>query len=127
MMSAIVLRRRAGIREFTDQFVSSPEVQAMMARVDTVFDPAIEAQGFDKMRSIVEVDLKDGRKLVQKSDDRYRGGPDRPFTREELHEKFADCAGLFLSPQQIARALDAIESVDRVASVRELVKALSPA
>ena len=81
MMTSIALRRRAGIREFTDEFVSSSPVQAMMPRIETVFDPAIEARGFDKMRSIVEVDLVDGRKLAQPSDERYRGGPDRPFTR----------------------------------------------
>jgi len=63
MMSAIALRRRAGIREFTDEFVASAPVQAMMTKVDTVFDQQIEARGFDKMRSIVEVDLVDGRKL----------------------------------------------------------------
>ena len=56
MMASIALRRRAGIREFTDEFVASAPVQAMMSRVDTVFDPQIEARGFDKMRSIVEVD-----------------------------------------------------------------------
>ena len=38
MMSAIVLKRRAGIREFTDAFVASAPVQAMMAKVETVFD-----------------------------------------------------------------------------------------
>ena len=30
-----------------------------------VFDPKIEAMGFDKMRSVVEVDLKDGQTFVQ--------------------------------------------------------------
>ena len=124
MMSSIVLRRRAGIREFTDEFVASAPVQSMMAKVDTVFDPQIEARGFDKMRSIVDVDLADGRKLSQPSDERYRGGPDRPFTRAELHDKFTDCASLVLSPERITHALEAIESVDRLASVRELVAAL---
>jgi 2-methylcitrate dehydratase PrpD len=124
MMSAIALRRRAGIREFTDEFVASASVQAMMAKVDTVHDQQIEARGFDKMRSIVEVDLVDGRKLSQPSDERYRGGPEKPFTRAELHEKFTDCASLVLSPEGITRALEAIESVDRLASVRELVAAL---
>src|SRR6185295_18873413 len=126
MMASIALRRRAGIREFTDEFVASAPVQAMMARADTIFDPQIEARGFDKMRSIVEVDTVDGQKLSQASDDRYRGGPERPFTRAELHEKFTDCASLVLSGEGIKRALDAIESVDRLASVRELVAALSP-
>ena len=127
MMSAIVLRRRAGIREFTDEFVASTDAQSMMTRVATVFDPEIEARGFDKMRSIVEVDLKDGRKLVQPSDEKYPGGPERPFTREELHEKFADCAGLFLAPDRIRYALELIESIDRLADVRELTRALAPA
>jgi 2-methylcitrate dehydratase PrpD len=124
MMSAIALRRRAGIREFTDAFVSSAPVQEMMTKVDTIFDPQIEARGFDKMRSIVEVDLVDGRKLSQASDERYRGGPEKPFTREELHEKFSDCASLILSRDRIARAIDAIESIERAGSVRELVAAM---
>jgi 2-methylcitrate dehydratase PrpD len=125
MMSSIALKRRAGIREFTDEFVASGPVQAMMAKVDTVFDQQIEARGFDKMRSIVEVDLVDGRKFSQPSDERYRGGPEKPFTREELHDKFTDCASLVLSPERIKRALEAIESVDRLRNVRELVAALS--
>jgi len=124
MMSAIALRRRAGIREFTDEFVASAPVQAMMTKVDTVFDQQIEARGFDKMRSIVDVDLADGRKLSQPSDERYRGGPEKPFTRAELHEKFTDCASLVLSADRIKRALDAIESVERLANIRELVSAL---
>jgi 2-methylcitrate dehydratase PrpD len=125
MMSSILLRRRAGIREFTDEFVSSAPVQATMTRVETVFDKAIEARGFDKMRSVVEVDLKDGRKLVQPSDERYRGGPERPFTRAELHDKFTDCAGLLLSAERIRQALDLMESVDQLKSVRELVRAMA--
>jgi 2-methylcitrate dehydratase PrpD len=124
MMTSILLRRRAGIREFTDEFVSSAPVQAMMERVDTVFDKEIEARGFDKMRSIVEVDLVGGRTLVQASDERYRGGPERPFTRAELHEKFADCASLVLTPEKTTRAIDLIESIDRLANIRELTAAL---
>ncbi|MGE5245228.1 MAG: MmgE/PrpD family protein [Betaproteobacteria bacterium] len=124
MMSAILLRRRAGIREFTDAFVSSAPVQAIMARVETVFDPAIEARGFDRMRSVVEVELEDGRTFTQPSDERYRGGPERPFTREELHAKFTDCASLLLPDDRIRRALDLIESLERVANVRELVESL---
>jgi len=126
MMSSIALRRRAGIREFTDEFVASAPVQAMMARVDTVFDRDIEARGFDKMRSIVEVDLKDGKTLTQASDERYRGGPEHPFTRADLHAKFTDCASLVLPADRIRRALEMIESVEKLANIRELAAALVP-
>ena len=125
MMASIALRRRAGIREFTDEFVASAPVQAMMARVDTVFDKDIEARGFDKMRSSVEVDLVDGGKLAQASDERYRGAPEKPFTRAELHEKFTDCASLVLSAVKIRRALEMIESVEQVRNVRELAQGLT--
>ncbi len=126
LLSSIILRRRAGIREFTDEFVASEPVQRMMERVTSVFDANIEAQGFDKIRSIVEVDVSDGRTLVQPSDDRYRGGPDRPFTREELHAKFADCAQLVLSPARVQQALAQLESIDALKEIRQLVRALSP-
>jgi len=126
LLASILLRRRAGVREFTDEFVSSDPVQRTMPRVTTVFDRDIEAQGFDKIRSVVEIDLVDGRTLMRRSDDRYRGGPDRPFTRQELHAKFTDCAQLTLSAGGIQRALQAIESVRALKHVRELVQAVSP-
>jgi 2-methylcitrate dehydratase PrpD len=125
LLSAILLRRKAGVREFTDQFVASAPVQAMMPRVTTVFDRQIEALGFDKIRSVVEVDLTDGRTFVQASDDRYRGGPDKPFTREELHAKFADCAQLTMKSDRIPRAIERIENVEMLRSVNELIQALA--
>jgi 2-methylcitrate dehydratase PrpD len=126
LMSSLILRRRAGMREFTDEFVSSAPVQQMMQRVVGVRDEGIEKQGFDKIRSVVEVDLVDGRKLVQPADERYRGGPENPFTREDLRAKFEDCAQLVLSPPQIQRAFTTIESIDTVGHVRQLIQTLSP-
>jgi 2-methylcitrate dehydratase PrpD len=125
LMSTIILRRKAGIREFTDEFVASEPVQRMMTRVTGVFDDKIEALGFDKIRSVVEVDLADGRKLVQASDDRYRGGPERPFTREELHAKFADCAQLVLPPERIRKALLQLETIETATDIRQVVRTMA--
>jgi 2-methylcitrate dehydratase PrpD len=125
LMTALILRRKAGVREFTDEFVKSAPVQQMMPRVSGVFDSKIEAQGFDKIRSVVEIDLVDGRAIVQAADDRYRGGPDKPFTQDELRAKFADCAQLTMTPARTARALEQIEGVDRLADVGQLIRALA--
>jgi len=126
LMSAIILQRKAGMREFTDEFVASAPVQAMMPKVTAVHDVEIEKQGFDKIRSVVEVDLVDGRKLVQPSDDRYRGGPANPFSREDLRGKFTDCAQLVLPQARLDRAFTTIEGVDTLPSVRTLIQALKP-
>jgi 2-methylcitrate dehydratase PrpD len=97
----------------------------MMQRVTAVHDVEIEKRGFDKIRSIVEVDLVDGRTLVQPSDDRYRGGPENPFTREDLKAKFDDCAGLVLAQDRLTPAFNAIESVDSLSDIRQLVRMLT--
>ena len=125
MMSSLVLRRKAGIHEFTDEFVQSAPAQQMMQKVTTVRDQAIEARGFDRMRSIIEVDLTDGRTLVQEADERYRGGPEKPFTREELHGKFTDCASLVLQPHAIGATLDQLESLEQVRNIREIVNTVT--
>jgi 2-methylcitrate dehydratase PrpD len=125
MLASIALRRKAGIHEFTDEFVRSEPVQQMMQRVETVFDPAIEAQGYQVMRSIVEVDLVDGRRLVQASDDRYRGGPDLPFSREDLHAKFMECGELVLPDERLRAVLARVESLEAAEDIRDLVRMLS--
>jgi 2-methylcitrate dehydratase PrpD len=122
MLSSIAIRRKAGIHEFTDEFVRSAPVQDMMSRVQTILDPAIEARGFEKIRSIVEIELEDGRQLIREADERYRGGPDRPFTRDELQERFEECAALVLSPAAIAETFAMLESLDHVADIRDLLR-----
>jgi len=125
MLSSIALRRKAGIDEFTDEFVQSQPVQQMMAKVQTVLDPAIEARGFLKIRSIVEVELDDGRRFVEEADERYRGGPDNPFSREDLNEKFADCSARVLTPTAMAETLRILEGLEDLPGLRALVQVLN--
>ena len=125
MMASLVLRRKAGIHEFTDEFVRSAPVQEMMKKVATVRDAGIEARGFDRMRSIIEVDLTDGRTLVEEADERYRGGPEKPFTREQLHGKFTDCASLVLRSNVIAETIERLESLEQTRDVRDIVGVLT--
>ncbi len=124
MVAAIALRRKAGIREFNDAFVRAEATQAMMRKVERVLDPGIEALGWEKIRSTVEVDLTDGRTLVQPADERYRGGPDLPFTRAELFEKFSDCASLVLPEARVKEAFDKVDSLEKMSDMGELVRVL---
>ena len=125
MVSAIALRRKAGIREFNDEFVQSAPVQALMRKVERVLDPDIEAKGFEKIRSTVEVDLVDGRKLVEHADERYRGGPDLPFTRDELYEKWTDCASLVLPQTGVDHVFELVDGLEKLPDITTLVTALT--
>ena len=125
MVSAIALRRKAGIREFDDAFVQSAPVQELMRKVKRVLDPKIEAQGYAKILSTIEVDLDDGRTLVAHADERYRGGPELPFTRAELHEKFSECASLVHSPERADGIFASIEALEQLDDIGELARCLS--
>ena len=67
--SSILLEGKAGLREYTDEFVYSPRVQEMMRRVRTTHDSEIAGMGTEKMRSEVDVELDDGRVVRRVSED----------------------------------------------------------
>lgn len=108
LLSAIILAGRAGKAEFTDEFVSSPACQAMQARIETEFDPAIEAMGWDRIRSRLDVTLSDGRTLTRWADENYRGSPHNPLSDTELEGKFRDCAEGLLDADRQARVFDTV-------------------
>ena len=122
-LSILLLRRRAGIREFTDEVVQSPEVREMIKRVHTYHSPEIEAKGSERMRSLVEVRLKDGR-AFQREAFTSRGQPDRPMSREELARKFTECAQATLSQERISKALELLYGVEDLPSISALVEPL---
>jgi 2-methylcitrate dehydratase PrpD len=107
LLAMIVLARRAGRAEFTDEFVAGAAMQDMQRRVTCTLDPAIEAQGMDVIRSRIEIVTRDGNRLVQEADERYRGGPDKPFTDAELEENTAACVAGILDTTRRQALIDA--------------------
>jgi 2-methylcitrate dehydratase PrpD len=124
-LTSILIRHRAGIREFSDEFVRSPEVQEMMKRVKTIHDSEIEAKGFAKILSRLEVRLKDG-KTLKKDSGPYKGGPENPLSEAELDEKFSTCAELALPREKFFRALDLLKEIEKLKDIRLLIPSLIP-
>ena len=85
----MVLKRRASHHEFMDDFVAGPQMQALQRATSVHLDAEIDAQGYDLIRSRIEVDTKDGRTLVEWADERYRGGPLNPIKCSSRHEASA--------------------------------------
>lgn len=123
-LAILVLRRRAGVAEFTDEVVRSPEVRAMMARVHTYHSPEVEAMGTERMRSVLDVRLKDGRTLHSDAST-SRGTPERPMSWAEIEEKFRDCAQGVVPDSQVASALELITRVEALPDVGPLVAAVA--
>ena len=121
LLAMMAIRRQAGRREFTDEFVGGHAMQEMQQRTYVHLDQEIEAMGFDLIRSRIEVTTRDGRKLVQWADERYRGGPSKPMTDAEVEEKFSLCTeGLLDKPRQ-RHAIEQIWAIDKTNDIDELI------
>ncbi|MEQ8369940.1 MAG: MmgE/PrpD family protein [Alphaproteobacteria bacterium] len=115
-LAMIALTGRAGKREFSDDFVASAAMQAMQRRIRTALDPQIEAAGFDRMRSRMEIGLTDGRTAAGWADERYRGGPENPLSDRDVEDKLRSCCDGALDPaaqdRLIATAWSVLELSD---------------
>jgi 2-methylcitrate dehydratase PrpD len=90
-MAILLLERKAGLEQFTDAVVNRPDVQAMIAKVNFGMHPDAEAAGFDKMTTIIEIEMDDGQVLKGQADF-GKGSPANPMSDDELSEKFRQCA-----------------------------------
>jgi len=124
LLAAIAVSRKAGVHEFTDEFVNSPQTQGLMQRIRTEFDSEIEAKGWDKIRSRVEVLLNSGRKIIKEADERYRGGPENPMSDEELQGKFTDCTERLLNEEARRSIFRLIDGLENLKDISELIQAL---
>jgi 2-methylcitrate dehydratase PrpD len=124
-LASILLRRRASLEDFSDEFVKSPQVQQMMKRVKTFFDPEIEGKGYKQILSRIEVNLKDGR-ILKKDSGPYKGGPENPLSEAELGEKFSACAGFVLPKEKVLRALDLLKQIEKLEDIRFLTHTFVP-
>ena len=123
-MAILLLERKGGLEQFTDETVNRPDVQAMIARIHFGVHPEAEAAGFDKMTTIIEVELDDG-SVVKGQADFGKGSPTNPMTDEELAEKFRQCAawgGLVRDQTKIV--LDLVWRIEELEDVGELMKLL---
>jgi 2-methylcitrate dehydratase PrpD len=103
-MAIGVVDGRAGIAQFVDARVRDERVRGLIGRVHVHVDPEIEALGFNEMRMKVAVRLKDGR-VLSGSADKAKGHPRKPMSREDMREKFSECAQLVMPRDQADAAL----------------------
>jgi 2-methylcitrate dehydratase PrpD len=124
-MAILLLERKAGLEQFTDEVVNRDDVQAMIRKIDFGVHPDAEAAGFDKMTTIVEITLDDGR-VVKGTADFGKGSPANPMSDDELSEKFRQCAAWGgLDRQRTERVLDlawTIETLDDVDVLTSLLR-----
>lgn len=123
-MAILLLERKGGLQEYTDDVVNRADVQAMIKRVSFGVHPEAEAAGFDKMTTIIEVELNDGTVLKTQADF-GKGSPANPMSDGELSDKFRECAAWGgLGKAKIEEVLNLVWSIETVKDVNDLTRLL---
>ena len=123
-MAILLLERKGGLEQFTDEVVNRSDVQAMINKVDFGVHPEAEAAGFDKMTTIIEIELNDG-KVIKGQADFGKGSPANPMSDTELSEKFRQCAAWGgLDREQTQAVLDHVWKIETLPDVNEITRLL---
>ena len=123
-MAILLLERRAGLEQFTDAVVHRADVRSMMERVEFRVDPEAEAAGFDRMTTLVAIEMHDGRRFEGRADF-GRGSPAFPMSDAELAAKFRQCAAWGrVPPERADRILDRLWDLESLPDVNDLTALL---
>lgn len=126
-IASILLQRRLRLQECTDAYVSGPDIQSLIERIDyTTFDEAERArEGYTIVTSFGEIDTVDGRTLKGRRD--YgKGSKADPMTDGEVEAKFRDCAAFCDWPgDKTDKVVTLVRRLEELADIRELTSCLA--
>lgn len=126
-LAILLLMRRAGLAEFTDDVVNRPDAQELIARITVEADPAADEGGFREMTSLIEVELADG-SILQTKADFGKGSPANPMRDDELIDKFLACLEWgHISAATGREVAERVLAIEREPSVHDVVAPLAVA
>lgn len=119
-----VVRRASTLQHFRVDAIGDAQVQALIPRVHTVGDPALDARGHTAVD--VELRLTDGRRHLRQLDI-APGFPGNELTDAQQRARFADCMAYAprpLAAHQVQALLDAVDGLATLPDARALTDLL---
>jgi len=121
VIAAAIAERQVTPLQFTMDKIMDPTIRSQLNKIVVVADPEIEKVFPALQRVIVTITTTDGREF-SKQLDYPKGDPRNPLTDKEVQEKFEALAAPVMSANARRAAVDAIWSLEKQASVTELMK-----
>lgn len=124
-MAILLLERKAGLAQFTNAVVRRADMQRIIDKIDFGVHPEAEAAGYEKMTTIIDIELADGRRIGGRADF-GKGSPVNPMSDAEVATKFRECAAWGgLSNIGAERIIECVFSIEKLPRVRELTRLLA--
>lgn len=109
--------------DFVDERVEDSKARELMSRVTFVHTEGGGA-GVVDLGAEITLKLKDGKEYSH-GVALPKGEPENPMTDEGIYNKFRDCAGLVLPPDEVERVLEFGQHLDELADVTKLMAMVS--
>jgi 2-methylcitrate dehydratase PrpD len=120
-MAAALIAGRVSLSELTDEFVARPEVSAAAAKVKcSITTEVMDGDQPFAPTDQVSIVLTSGKILAHEPIAYAKGSWQKPLTREELQDKFLDCATRVFKRDQAAALFDQLWRIEQLGSIREL-------
>jgi len=103
--------------------LDAPDIRSVMGRMTVVHDQSLNSSWPAGWGTVLEVECVDGRKLCARVD-LPRGEPENPLSSEEVRRKFDLLAGRVFDDARRRAIEDAVQSFERVQSVRDFAALL---
>ena len=125
-----VLDRQSGLRQYTNERVSSPDVSSFLDRVSVRVDPDVvpktnKSPDLFWLAAEVTIRLKDGRAVSEKRE----GYPAKDMDWENVVEKYLECAEYADLPKKgvdVRRGVDLVQELEHLPKVEDLLRSLTP-
>jgi 2-methylcitrate dehydratase PrpD len=111
---------------FTDDKAKDPVLLSLMERVKMEVDPEIARKGYLSTvgDTTVSITLKDGREFSNRVRIPY-GHPERPFSEEELRDKFLKCTSHILPQKNALKCLEVVHNLEHLSRMTKLGSLIS--
>jgi 2-methylcitrate dehydratase PrpD len=100
-------------------------LRRMMRKIEFGVHPEAEAAGYEKMTTIIDIELADGRHVGGRADF-GKGSPANPMSDAEVADKFRECAAWGgLPPANADKIIDLVFRLERLPRTRDLTRLLA--
>jgi 2-methylcitrate dehydratase PrpD len=115
--------RRAGLDQYNDATLLDQKIIAMMKRVELVQNSRLRSVGNLGCQAEVEIS-SNNRKTYRKRATVAKGHPKKPLRREEIQEKFYECAGEQIQKNRAKKFVKNLWSIEEVGALAPWLKLL---
>ena len=112
------------LRDFEGGAYAEPEIRRLLEITEARPHPDMADDAPQQWGAEVIVWLKSGRRLSRRIDQLVGRGGDSPMTRDEMWDKFEDCAQRAIAPQRLPALFDLLQGMETIPDINLLTQLL---